>query len=70
MGQCVMTAGTMKMPLSSAHSLDSHNMVHKIHLDYVKMFTYFVLTICLCMLLSTNVVISPSFVHSTYCCYI
>ena len=28
MGQCVMTTGTMKMPLSSAINWDSHNMVH------------------------------------------
>ena len=28
MGQCVMTPGTMKMPLSSANSKDSHNMVN------------------------------------------
>ena len=27
MGQCVMTPGTMKMPLWSADSWDSHNMV-------------------------------------------
>ena len=40
MEQCVMTAGTMKMPQSSAHNLDSHDMVHKIHVDYVK--------ICVC----------------------
>ena len=26
-GQCVMTPGTMKMPLSSAHNLDSLPMV-------------------------------------------
>ena len=45
MEQCVMTAGTMKMPQSSAHNLDSLNMVHKIHVDDVEMcfagvFTY------------------------------
>ena len=33
MEQCVMTAGTMKMPPLSAHNLDSLDMVHNIYVD-------------------------------------